>query len=311
MTKHWVWYQKYRPDTINECVLPVGLKEQFQNIVCEGKSTDLILNGSPGIGKTTVARTICKELDWDLYFINGALNGSIDTLRNDILQFVSTMSFTSEHKVVIIDEADRMSAQMQDGLKTFMEEFTGVTYIFTTNNKSKLIGPIHSRSQVIDFAIPKDEQQKILVGLYKRAVYILDSENVTYDKAVVAKLISKYFPDFRRALNELQGYYIRNGSIDSGILAAIRDVSLADLYKFMKEKSFTNVRKWVAENLDSDVSAVIRKIFDTASEVFTPATVPMVILILAKYEYQSTFAVDQEISLTACLTEILCDAEFK
>lgn len=311
MKKEFLYYQRYRPNTINECVLPVGLKEQFQNIVREGKSTDLILNGSPGIGKTTVARAICKELDWDLYFINGALNGSIDTLRNDILQFVSTMSFTSEHKVVIIDEADRMSAQMQDGLKTFMEEFTGVTYIFTTNNKSKLIGPIHSRSQVIDFAIPKDEQQKILVGLYKRAVYILDSENVTYDKAVVAKLISKYFPDFRRALNELQGYYIRNGSIDSGILAAIRDVSLADLYKFMKEKSFTNVRKWSSENLDSDVSAVIRKIYDTASDVFTPQSIPMVVLTLAKYDFQSAFSIDQEISLTACLTELMIDAEWK
>lgn len=311
MKKEFLYYQRYRPATVSECVLSSDLKQLFTKIISVGDMTDMIFNGSAGVGKTSCAKALCNELDFEYYFINGALNGSIDTLRYDIQQFVSTVSFTSNKKAVIIDEADRMSAQAQDAFKSFMEEFSHVTYIFTTNNKSKIIAPIHSRCTVIDFTIPKDEQQNLLIQFIKRTLTILDSETVEYDKASVAKLVSKYFPDFRRTLNELQSYYIKHGSINSGILSTTKDIELNELYGYFRQKSFSNIRKWCAENSTSDISLIFRKLFDTCSDVFTSQSVPMVILALSKYDYQSKFAVDQEICLVSCFIEILVDAEIK
>jgi len=309
--KKFLWTEKYRPHTIADCILTSDLKATLEGMVNSGSLPSLIFNGSAGIGKTSVAYALLNELEYDIYFINGSLDNGVDKLRYDVQQFVSSLSFTGARKAVIIDEAERMTPQMQDGLKAFMEEYSdNCTFILTSNNSKKIIAPIHSRCATIEFKINKDEAKSILTQYYKRAIHILDTENVTYDKAVVAKLIAKFFPDFRRAVNELHAYSKR-GPIDSGILAAIKDISINELYGFMSDKSFSNVRKWVSENIDSDVSVIFRKIFDTATDVFTPSAVPLVILTLAKYEYQAAFVVDQEINLVACLIEIMVDSEFK
>lgn len=310
MSKNFLLTEKYRPKTIVECILPSSLKEVFEGIISDGNLPNYIFNGPPGLGKTSVARALLDDLEYDVLFINGSTQNSIDVLRNDIQQFVSTVSFTGSRKAVIIDEAERMSPAMQDGMKSFMEEFAGnATFIMTSNNASKLIGPIHSRCAVLDFTVSKEDHQKLLTQFFKKLLFILEQEKIEYDKAVVAKLLSKFFPDFRRVLNEIQSYSKR-GPIDSGILAAIKEVSLNALFKDMKEKNFSNIRKWVSDNSNYS-SEVYRKIFDTVDNYFTPNTIPLVILTVAKYQYQSCYAVDQEVNLTACLVEILVDAEFK
>ena len=311
MSKDFLLTEKYRPKTINECILPESLKNRFLSYVESKNLPNLIFYGPSGLGKTSVAKSLLNDLGYDFIFINGSLQNSIDDLRTHIQDFVTTVSFTGARKAVLIDEAERMSAAMQDGMKSFMEEFcNNVTFILTSNNYSRITDHLKSRAAGIDFAVSKEDAKPLLSLFFKRLIMILNQENIQYDKTVVAKVLAKFFPDFRRVLNEIQSYSRNNSAIDTGILNSIKDLSIKELFAHMKTQNFTEIRTWVSENT-SHYSEIYRKIFDTANEYFTSNTVPMVILTVAKYQFQSTVAVDQEVNLTACLIEIMIDCELK
>jgi len=310
----FIWVEKYRPKTIEECILPKTTKQTFQDFVEKGEIPNMLLSGPPGIGKTTVAKALCNQLGADYYVINGSDEGRfLDTVRNNAKNFASTVSLTSEskHKVIIIDEADNTTSDVQLLLRASIEEFSkNCRFIFTCNYKNKIIDPLHSRCSVVDFSINKKDKPTIAAQFFSRLTYILEEEKVDTDKKVVAQLINKHFPDWRRVLNECQRYSV-SGKIDSGILVTFSDVSIDELTKNLKQKDFSAVRKWVVDNLDNDPSILLRRIYDALYSSLKNSSIPAAVLIIARYQYQIAFVADQEINLLAALTEIMLECEFK
>ena len=310
----FIWVEKYRPTTIDECILPKGIKKTFQDFVERGEIPNMLLSGPPGIGKTTVAKALCHQLGSDYYVINGSDEGRfLDTVRNSAKNFASTVSLTSDskHKVIIIDEADNTTSDVQLLLRASIEEFSkNCRFIFTCNYKNKIIDPLHSRCSVVDFSVNKKDKPTIAAQFFARLNSILEEEKVEADKKVLAELINKHFPDWRRVLNECQRYAV-SGKIDSGILAAFSDVAVNDLIKNLKQKNFAEVRKWVVTNMDNDTSVLLRRIYDSLYDSLEHSSIPAAVLIIAKYQFQIAFVADQEINLLAALTEIMVECEFK
>lgn len=311
MLEEFLWVEKYRPKTIADTILPESLKSTFQEFVNQKNIPNLILNGPAGCGKTTVARAMLEELDCDYIIINGSMNGNIDTLRNEIKNFASAVSLSGGRKYVILDEADYLNANStQPALRNFMEEFSkNCGFILTCNFKNRIIEPLQSRCSVIDFKISKKDLPELAAQFMKRVCNILTTENIEFDKASVAEVLKKHFPDWRRVLNELQRYSA-TGKIDSGILVNMQEISLKSLMDFLKAKDFTNMRKWVGENIDNDADVIYRKIFDQTNQYIAKSSVPLIVLLIGKYQYQHAFAADSEINLVCCLTEIMMEADF-
>ena len=307
----FLWVEKYRPKTINECILTDRLKTIFQQISSEGRIPNMILSGGPGMGKTTVAKALCNEVGCDFLMINGSEESGIDVLRTKIRGYASTVSFDGKRKVVILDEADYLNPQStQPALRSFIEEFEKhCSFIMTCNYINRIIEPLHSRCQTIDFRINKEEKLNVGSNFGKRLYTILDQEKVDYDKKVVAEVLMKHFPDYRRVLNELQKYS-KYGNIDSGILSQVSDIDLSELMNHMKDKKFNEVRKWVVNNLDNDPQKIYRKIYDVAEKYVQATSLPQLVLILADSQYKSAFAADHELNLVACLVEIMVECQF-
>tara|TARA_B100000941_G_C28457890_1_gene529005 strand:- start:99 stop:1034 length:936 start_codon:yes stop_codon:yes gene_type:complete len=310
--KDFLWVEKYRPLCIQDCILPAEMKRTFQQFVDDKNVPNLLLSGGPGVGKTTVAKAMLNEIGSTYMLINGSEESGIDVLRNKIKNFASTVSFDTNRKFVILDEADYLNPQStQPALRGFIEEFhRNCGFILTCNFKNRIIEPLHSRCSTIEFRIPNEEKPKLAAEFYKRVIHILQQENVDYERKPVAAIIEKFFPDWRRVLNELQRYSA-SGKIDSGILVNISDESMKELISFLKEKEFGKLRKWVVNNLDNDPSRIYRKIYDILYTNVTPNTVPNLVLIIADYQYKSAFVADHEINMLACLTEIMSQVEFK
>lgn len=307
-----LWVEKYRPRTISDTILPDQLKITFQEFVNKKEVPNLLLSGRAGTGKTTVAKAMLEELACDYIVINGSLNGNIDTLRNDIKSFASSVSLSGGRKYVILDEADYLNPNStQPALRNFIEEFSiNCGFILTCNFKNRIIEPLHSRCSVIEFKIQKEDKQKLASQFFNRVLNILGNENIEYDKKVVAEVVGKYFPDYRRTLNELQRYSV-TGKIDTGILTDHKEETLKEVLTFLKSKNFSSVRKWVGENSDVDSASFFRSIYDVAADFLKPSSIPQLVLILADYQYKAAFVADHEINITACLTEIMVECEFK
>ena len=307
----FLWVEKYRPQKITDCILPESIKNTFIEFVGQKEIPNLLLSGGSGVGKTTVARALCEELHADYILINGSEESGIDVLRNKIKQFASTVSLQSGSKVVILDEADYLNPQStQPALRGFIEEFhRNCRFIFTCNFKNRIIEPLHSRCSVIEFKI---NGNKIMLAeqFMERVDQILKAEKIGFEDAVVAELIMKHFPDWRRVLNELQRYSV-SGTIDTGILVNIAEVSLKELMTHLKGKDFKNVRKWVVDNIDNDPVKVFRKVYEKLYDYMKPGSIPEAVLVLGEYQYKSAFVADQEINLLACLTEIMEQCQFK
>ena len=310
----FLWVEKYRPKNIEHCILPDELKNTFRSFVDKGEVPNLLLCGTAGIGKTTVAKALCHELGVDYLVINGSDEGRfLDTVRNSAKQFASTVSLTSsaKHKVIIIDEADNTTHDVQLLLRASIEEFqNNCRFIFTCNFKNKIIQPLHSRTTVIDCNTRGKQKQQIATQFFERCRGILTAENIQFTDAVVAEVVQKFFPDFRRTLNELQRY-AASGVIDTGILAQISQVRLEKLVGALKTKDFGATRKWIVANLDNDPNTILRTVYDSLYGALAPASIPQAVLIIAKYQYQSAFVADQEINLLAALTEIMVECQFK
>jgi DNA polymerase III delta prime subunit len=311
-SNEFLFVEKYRPRTVEDTILPKGLKSTFSQIVEGGELPNMMFSGSAGVGKTTVAKALCNQLDLDYIIINGSEDGNIDTLRTKIRQFASTVSLHGGYKVVILDEADYLNPQStQPALRGFIEEFSNnCRFILTCNFKNKIIEPLHSRCSVYEFSIPNSEKPKIAGGIFTRVCSILDNEGVQYEKPAVAELVQKHFPDFRRVLNECQRYSM-SGKIDAGILVNISDDNFVDLLNRMKEKDLKKVRSWVSSNSDLEPRSIFRKLFDVCSEHMTPPGVAATILCIGKYQYQDAFVADHELNTVACLTDIMIQAEWK
>ena len=312
--KKFLWVEQYRPKKIDDCILPDNLKKPFQGFVEQGEIPNLLLLGSAGVGKTTVAKALCEEIGASYIVINGSDEGRfIDTVRNRVKTFASTVSLVggAPHKVVIIDEADNTTHDVQLSLRAFVEEFhSNCRFIFTCNFQNKIIEPLHSRCTVVDFRIAKAEQQKLQAQFFGRLKEILDENEIEYEDKILVKLIGRYFPDWRRLINETQRHSA-SGKIDTNILVDIADINLDQLLVALKNKEFTTVRKWVVENIDNDPNIVMRKIYNLLYEQIKPKYIPEAVLILAKYQYQIAFVADQEVNLLACLTEVMMGCEFK
>jgi len=310
MKKDFLWVEAHRPKTIEECILPKALKETLQTFVDKGEIPNLLLTGGPGVGKTSVAKAALEQIGCDYVIINGSMNGNIDTLRTDIKNFASTVSFTSSRKYVILDEADYLNAQStQPALRNFMEEFSkNCGFILTCNFKNRIIEPLHSRCSVVEFKIPTEEKPKLAAKFFKRVTDILTQEKVEFEPKAVASVVEKYFPDFRRTLNELQRYSA-TGKIDSGVLAT-KEVQINELVDILKNKRFEDMRKWVANNTDVDSATLFRRLYDNASKYVKPASIPQLVVTLADYQYKAAFVADHEINIVACFTEIMMEVEF-
>jgi DNA polymerase III delta prime subunit len=310
--KDFLWTELYRPKTVDDCVLPQNLKDIFNAFVTEGEVPNLILSGSAGVGKTTIARALLEQMDRDYMFINGSLEGrNIDTLRTLIKDYASSVSFKGGRKYVILDEADYLNAQStQPALRNFMEEYSSnCGFILTCNFKNRIIDPLQSRCSVIDFKFGNAEKPDLAMQMFKRAIGVLDENNVEYNKKVVAEVVQKNFPDFRRVWNTLQQGAVL-GAIDTGVITQSDD-SVSTLVQHLKNKEFTEMRKWVAENSDVDSSMIFRKMYDGAYKFLAPESIPQLVVHIADYQYKSAFAVDQEINLVAFLTHVMLDCEWR
>jgi len=306
-----LWVEKYRPQTISDCILPDELKSTFQQFVDNEEIPNLLLTGTAGVGKTTVAKAMLEQIGCTYMMINGSEESGIDTLRTKIKNFASTVSMDGNRKYVILDEADYLNPQStQPALRGFIEEFSrNCGFILTCNFRNRIIEPLHSRCSTIEFRIPKEQKPKLAMHFMNRVQEILEKENVSYNEKVVAELIGKFFPDWRKCLNELQRYSA-TGTIDAGILVNISETSIKELLSFIKNKEFTNARKWIVHNLDNDPSRIYRRIYDSLYDSVAPSSIPHCVLILADYSYKSAFVADQEINLLACLTEMMQQVEF-
>ena len=309
----FLWVEKYRPKSIDECILPEDTKKVFKGFLEQEEIPNLLLSGSAGVGKTTIAKALCEELGADSYVINGSDEGRfLDTVRNQAKTFASTVSLTSEsrHKVIIVDEADNTTPDVQLLLRASIEEFQkNCRFIFTCNYKNKIIQPLHSRCSVVDFGIKKDKQ-KLAAAFFGRVCEILKKESIKYEEKVVAEVVTKYFPDFRRTLNELQRYSA-TGQIDSGILSSGNEFSIDKVVGHLRKKEFTNMKKWVAQNMDNEPQVIMRKIYDNLYTYLLPKSIPEAELVIGEYQYKATFVMDQEINLVAFLTELMMRCEFK
>jgi len=312
MNTDFLWVEQYRPKTIDDCILPDSLKSLFSSFIKKGELSNMLFSGTPGIGKTTVAKALCEQMNCDWIMINGSEEGGIDVLRNKIKNFASTVSLSGGKKVVILDEADYLNPQStQPALRGFVEEFhKNCRFILTCNFKNRIIEPLHSRFSNIEFKVNPKDKPKLASRLFERAIYILKEQNVDYEDKVLVELITKHFPDFRKLINELQRYSV-SGSIDAGILVNVSDENLKTLVTHLKGKEFSDMRKWVVNNLDNDPVKIFRKIYDTLYTNLEPSTIPHAVLIIADYQYKSAFVADQEINLVACLTELMSQVKFK
>ena len=310
----FLWVEQYRPKTVKECILPDATKEVFEGFLEQGEIPNLLLAGTAGVGKTTVAKALCEALGSDYLVINGSDEGRfLDTVRNQAKAFASTVSLTSEakHKVIIIDEADNTTPDVQLLLRACMEEFQkNCRFIFTCNYKNKIITPLHSRCSVVEFSAKGKEKQQIAAAFFARVNQILTEEGVDFDKKVVAEVVQKHFPDFRRTLNELQRYS-SSCAIDTGILGASNDIQISNLVGYLKNREFTNMKKWVAQNMDNEPQAIMRKVYDNLYNYFQPNAIPEAVLIISEYQYKSGFVVDQEINMVAFMTELMMRCEYK
>ena len=310
----FLWVEKYRPEKVDDCILPDESKAMFKGFLEQGEIPNLLLSGPAGIGKTTIAKALCRELGADFYVINGSDEGRfLDTVRNKAKTFASTVSLTSgsSHKIIIVDEADNTTPDVQLLLRASIEEFQkNCRFIFTCNYKNKIIEPLHSRCSVVDFHIKGKEKAQLASAFLKRINSILEQENIEFELKVVAEVIQKHFPDFRRTLNELQRYAAR-GKIDTGILAQVSDVKISDLIGYLRDREFTKMKKWVTSNIDSEPQVIMRKIYDNLYTYLLPKSIPEAVLVIGEYQYKATFVMDQEINLVAFLTELMMRCEFK
>ena len=312
--KLFLWVEKYRPQSVEDCILPEETRKIFQGFVDQGAIPNLLLSGGAGVGKTTVAKALCEELKVDSYVINGSDEGRfLDTIRNQAKTFASTVSLTSDsnHKVIIVDEADNTTPDVQLLLRASIEEFQkNCRFIFTCNYKNKIIAPLHSRCSVVDFNVKGQDKKQLAEQFFHRVKVILEMEMVKYEEKVVAEVVMKYFPDFRRTLNELQRYS-STGSIDAGILASSNEFSIEKVVGHLRNKEFTNMKKWVAQNLDNEPQVIMRKIYDNLYNYFDPKSIPEAVLIISEYQYKSSFVVDQEVNLVAFMTELMMRCEYR
>lgn len=311
MSESFLWVEKYRPKKISDCILPERLKNVFQEYVNKQEIPNLMLSGTAGVGKTSVAKAMCDEIGINHMYINASENRGIDMMRTTIRNYASTVSLVGGKKVIILDESDYLTADAQAAMRGAIEEFSSnCTFIFTCNYKAKLIDAIHSRCSVIDFSLKNDEKKEMASQFFKRLQHILAEEKIDYDRAVLAKIVEKFFPDYRRTLNELQRYS-SSGSIDAGIVAQLSDVrKVGELVKHLKEKNFGEMRRWVVVNSDIDPNHIYRKVYDSLSDHFTKDSIPQAIIIISKYQYQAAFVADQEINLVACLTELMVECSY-
>jgi len=310
--QEFLWVEKYRPNTLSDCILPDELKNTFQEFINQQNIPNLLLSGSAGVGKTTVAKAMLEELGADYIVVNGSLHGNIDTLRTEIMNFATTVSFSEGRKYVILDEADYLNPQStQPALRNFMEEYSkNCGFILTCNFKNRIIEPLQSRCSVVDFLFPKKLAPSLAGSFFERVKNILEQEQVKYDEKVLVEIIQRHFPDWRRVLNELQRYSV-SGVIDIGILSNSSQNAFKSLTALLKGKQFSDMRKWVGQNIDSDPTSIMRMLYDHASDLVKPSSVPQLVLLIGEYQYKSAFVADQEVNLVAFLTQVMAEVEFK